>query len=82
MTTKLNTSITILPAILVGVLLLTGCDSSGGAGAGNVTIDAPALSGALKFLGVCSIICSLIWAVSLVFGSNRYEETRNRGSRS
>ena len=78
MTTKLNTSITILPALLVGVLLLTGCDSSGGAGAGNVTIDAPALSGALKFLGVCSIICSLIWAVSLVFGSNRYEESRHR----
>ena len=71
----------ILPALLVGVLLLTGCDSSSG-DAGNVTIDAPALSGALKFLGVCSIICSLIWAVSLVFGSNRYEETRNRASRS
>ena len=81
MTTKLNTSITILPALLVGVLLLAGCDSSGGGGSGNVTIDAPALSGALKFLGVCSIICSLIWAVSLVFGSNRYEESRHRETR-
>ncbi len=76
---SLTKTITILPVLFAGFLLLTGCDSSGGAG--DVTIDAPALSGALKFLGVCSIICSMIWGASLIAGSNRYEKGRNRRSR-
>ena len=67
------------PVLFACLLLLAGCD--GGGGSGNVTIDAPALSGALKFLGVCSVICSIIWAASLVTGSNRYAGHRPRGRR-
>ncbi len=61
-----------LPVLAAALMTLSGCGGVGG-GSGDVTIDSPELSGALKFLGACSVICSLIWASTLIFGGKRHE---------
>ena len=50
---------------VVLVLLPTGC-----AGAPP---DFPNLAAAFKFVGCCSVICSLVWAYAIIRGSNNHK---------
>jgi hypothetical protein len=56
------------PYLLLGVMLLCGCDRP----VSPVSVDAPQLAASLKWVGVCAVLCSTIGGVALVVA------TRNR----
>jgi hypothetical protein len=54
-------------ALLVGVitLALVGCSEPK-----PVSVDAPQLASALKWVGVCAVVCSVFGAIALITASN------------
>ena len=55
-------------ALLVGVisLALAGCSAPP-----PVQVDAPLLASALKWVGICAVVCSALGAAALIIASRR-----------
>ena len=53
--------------LLLVALVLAGCDHPGS----PVSVDAPQLAAALKWVGVCSVICSTIGGLALVIATRK-----------
>lgn len=63
----LKTRIILLAVVACVVIGLVGCD--GGKPPPPPTIDAPKLASALKWLGVCGVLCSVCGATGLIIAS-------------
>lgn len=53
--------------LITVLLLLTGCDSSPPTKVPS--LDMPLMAEAIRFIGVCGVVCSLIWGASIVISS-------------
>ena len=65
-------TIPFLTFFVILVLLPTGCDddSTRYVPPPPPPPDFPVLASAFKFVGCCSVVCSLVWAYAIVTGSN------------
>lgn len=59
--------VTPLVILLLVIPSLTGC---GGGSSSPPPPDFPNLAGAFKFVGCCSVICALLWAVAIIHNAN------------
>jgi hypothetical protein len=53
--------------LLLGALLLAGCDRT----VSPVSVDAPLLAAAMKWVGVCAVLCSTIGGACLVIATRK-----------
>ena len=70
--------IALLPLLLIGILLITGCGGTGRAPKPPPEPDLMPLAVAFIILGVCGVISSLIWGRAIQHFANR---NRNKGRR-
>ena len=53
--------------LVPAVLLMPSCSSNN---------DAELISSAIKMLGICGVISSIVWGVSIVLGSNNWRKRK------